>query len=308
MKNIIKFLLVASCLFNSAWANKETEVVVLFTPGGVNDIVGRAVSEYFIKNKLESVVVNRPGGDGIIGIQYAQSRPNAVFVANAGSTVFNRVLKQRLPYDMEKDFSLVVPIASVPSSLIVNSQSRIKNMSEFITTAKTRNLNCGTSNKGTEMALRTLLKSLDLPNVAVIPYKSTSQIMTDLLGGTIDCTMEPISSFVQHHESGKVIIIANASDRPYAKLKNIPFVSQWVPNFKFESWFGIAIPNTQDKSRRDQYVKLLSVIDKDPDYVKTITDAGMMVNTPSARPEEWYGREYIKWEAIRHRLNIDKQE
>lgn len=286
----------------------STEVVVLFTPGGVNDVVGRSVAEYLTKNKLESVVINRPGGDGIIGIQYAQSRPNSMFVANAGSLVFNRVLKQKLPYDVEKDFSLVVPIASVPSSLIVNSQSKIKDMQEFIAVAKTRNLNCGTSNKGTEMALRTLLVSLDLPNVVVVPYKSTSQIMVDLLGGQIDCTMEPISSFVQHHESGKVIVIGNASDKVYAKLKDVPFLSKWVPNFKFESWFGIAVPNTVEQSRREQYIKLLSSIDKDPDFVKSITDAGMQVNTPSKNPADWYGREYIKWEATRHRLNIPKQE
>ena len=295
-------------LCNASYANKETEVVVLFTPGGVNDVVGRSVAEYLTKNKLESIVVNKPGGDGIIGIQYAQSRPNSMFVANAGSTVFNRVLKQKLPYDMEKDFSLVVPIASVPSSLIVNAQSKIKNMDEFIAVAKTKNLNCGTSNKGTEMALRTLLVNLDLPNVAVVPYKSTSQIMVDLLGGQIDCTMEPISSFVQHHESGKVIVIGNASDKVYTKLKDVPFLSKWVPNFKFESWFGIAVPNTVEQSRREQYIKLLSSIDKDPDFVKSITDAGMQVNTPSKNPADWYGREYIKWEATRHRLNISKQE
>jgi tripartite-type tricarboxylate transporter receptor subunit TctC len=209
---------------------------------------------------------------------------------------------------MEKDFSLVVPIASVPSSLIVNAQSKIKNMDEFIAVAKTKNLNCGTSNKGTEMALRTLLVNLDLPNVAVVPYKSTSQIMVDLLGGQIDCTMEPISSFVQHHESGKVIVIGNASDKVYTKLKDVPFLSKWVPNFKFESWFGIAVPNTVEQSRREQYIKLLSSIDKDPDFVKSITDAGMQVNTPSKNPADWYGREYIKWEATRHRLNISKQE
>jgi len=307
MKKLIMSLLLFS-LCNASYANKETEVVVLFTPGGVNDVVGRSVAEYLTKNKLESIVVNKPGGDGIIGIQYAQSRPNSMFVANAGSTVFNRVLKQKLPYDMEKDFSLVVPIASVPSSLIVNAQSKIKNMDEFIAVAKTKNLNCGTSNKGTEMALRTLLVNLDLPNVAVVPYKSTSQIMVDLLGGQIDCTMEPISSFVQHHESGKVIVIGNASDKVYTKLKDVPFLSKWVPNFKFESWFGIAVPNTVEQSRREQYIKLLSSIDKDLDFVKSITDAGMQVNTPSKNPADWYGREYIKWEATRHRLNISKQE
>jgi tripartite-type tricarboxylate transporter receptor subunit TctC len=294
----------------NAQAKEITEVVVLFTPGGVNDIVGRGVSEYLNSNSNhETVVMNKPGGDGIIGVNYALSNRNdTLVVANAGTFVFNRVTKNKIPYDVDRDFSLVVPIAIVPSSLITSAKSKITTMEEFISAAKSQPLNCGVTNSATALALKTLLASLGLTNVGVIPYKGTAQALTDLLGGQIDCTMEPVSSFVQAHESGKAYIIATAGDRPYERVKSVPLLNRYVPGFKFQSWFGIAIPTSMPSDRRDQYIQLLQKLPADLEFNKTITGAGMTVVRPSADPRKWYNDEYRRWENIREKLNIPKND
>lgn len=306
MKKLLFSLLIS--LSTLVHAN-NTEVVVLFPPGGVNDIVGRAVADYFKANRIsDAIVVNKPGGDGVIGIDYvSKSKNDAMFVGNAGALVFNRIVKKSVPYDIERDFNLVVPVATVPSSIVVSTKSGITNMDEFIKAAQTRPLNCGLTNQGTTLAFRSLLKRLNIEkNVAIIPYKGTSQVSVDLLGGQIDCIMEPISSFVQAHNTGKAIIIANASDRVYEPVKQVPLLSRWVPGFKFESWFGIAIPQSMSADKKQLYIGLLNRVNDDPEYIRTITGAGMTVAKPSADPVRWYRDEYNKWEAVRQNLGIEK--
>lgn len=305
-----KLLLSVLMLLSSAvHANTPVEVVVMFPPGGVNDTVGRAVAEYLKANNIpEAIVINKPGGDGVIGIDYAlKSKGDAMVVANAGAFVFNRIVKKSLPYDVDRDFNLVVPIATVPSSIVVSVKSGINNMDEFIKAAQTRPLNCGLTNQGTTLAFRAMLKRLNIEkNVAIVPYKGTSQVSVDLLSGQIDCIMEPISSFVQAHNTGKALIIANTSDRPYEAVKEVPLLSRWVPGFKFESWFGIALPQAMPAERRQLYTRLLNQISNNAEYARMITGAGMTVAKPSADPVKWYRDEYNKWEAVRQNLGIEK--
>jgi tripartite-type tricarboxylate transporter receptor subunit TctC len=306
----MKKLIIAALLLTStiAHANTPTEVVVLFPPGGVNDVVGRAVTESFKKNNINTITVNKPGADGIIGIDYTlKNKTDSLVVANAGSLVFNRITKKSLPYDVDRDFNLVVPVAMVPSSIVVSMKSGITNMDQFIRAAQTRQLNCGLTNQGTTLAFKAALKKLNIEkNVAVIPYKGTSQVTVDLLSGQLDCIMEPISSFVQHHTAVKAIIIANTSDRAYEQMPQIPLLSKWIPGFKFESWFGLALPKTMKADKQKIYTEVLNKLSADVDYVSTINNAGMMVVRPSADPVKWYRDEYNKWEAVRQSLNIEK--
>ena len=307
MKKLL--LSVLMLLSATVYANTTTEVVVMFPPGGVNDVVGRAVAEYLKANNIpEVIVVNRPGGDGIIGIEYALKNKNdTMVVANAGAFVFNRIVKKSLPYNVDRDFNLVVPVATVPSSIVMSTKSGITNMDEFIRAAQTRPLNCGLTNQGTTLAFRAILKRLNIEkNVAIIPYKGTSQVFVDLLGGQIDCIMEPISSFVQAHNTGKAVIIANTSDRPYEAVKEVPLLSRWVPGFKFESWFGIALPQNMPAERKKLYTSLLNQISSNFEFNRAIVGAGMTVAKPSADPVKWYKDEYNKWEAVRHNLGLAK--
>jgi tripartite-type tricarboxylate transporter receptor subunit TctC len=308
MNLFFQLCVILAVSISNVQAKDVTEVVVLFTPGGVNDIVGRGVSEYLNSNSArKAVVINKPGADGVIGVTYALSNRNdALVVANAGTFVFNRVTKNKIPYDVDRDFSLVVPIAIVPSSLVTSTKSKITTMEEFISAAKSRPLNCGVTNSATTLALKTLLASLGLNNVGVIPYKGTAQALTDLLSGQIDCTLEPVSSFVQAHESGQARIIATAGDRPYERVKSVPLLNKYVPGFKFQSWFGIAIPNSMPADRKAQYIQLLQALPADLEFNKTITNAGMTVVRPSADPKKWYNDEYNKWESIRQTLGIEK--
>src|SRR5687767_746831 len=65
------------------YPNKPVEIVVPFTAGGGTDLVGRLVADYLGKKWNQPLlVVNKPGGGGVIGARYGlkEARPDGYTV------------------------------------------------------------------------------------------------------------------------------------------------------------------------------------------------------------------------------------
>jgi tripartite-type tricarboxylate transporter receptor subunit TctC len=295
-----------------SWAvtvNATTEIVIAFPPGGVNDVVGRAASEYLKSSGAgESVVVNRPGGDGIIALNYALSSKNdTLTVASAGPFLFNGIVKKSWPVDVNKEFNLVVPLAVVPSGIIMSQKSGVTSLEQFIAVAKTRSLTCGITNQGTNMGLRTLLSKLKLEqNIVIVPYKGTAPAKLDLLGNHIDCLFEPISSFVQEHNANKLTVIAHGGYKTYDNLPQVALLSVTVKDFNYVNWFGIAMPKTMSAEKQQMYSKLLNAAPANLEFTRAINNAGMIVVKPSGDPSSWLNNERNKWDNNRKMLGIEK--
>lgn len=288
-----------------AYANGPTEIVVSAPPGGPLDIVSRAVSAYFVREGVkDAVVLNKPGGDGLIALE---RKNDSIVAASPGPFVFNPIIKKKIPYDVNKDFELVVPLVIVPSSLIVSTQSKIQNVNEFVAEAKKRPLNCGVNNQGTAMALKLFLTKLNIEkNVEIIMYKGTAPTKLAVLSGELDCAMDPVSSYSQEHNLQKVNIIGVGGDQPYDAVKSVPLLSKYVPGYHYVSWFGMALPRTMSEKRRNYYKTLLNRISADLEYNQTIAASGMLVVHPTAESDKWITREQQKWNAVRKSFNIDK--
>lgn len=307
--NFISRLIIATAMaLNSfSYVQASTEIVVLTPPGGVNDIVGRSVTEYLRTQGVDAVVVYKPGGDGAVGANYTlNSKNDALVIANAGTFIFNHISKKKLSYSPD-DFELIAPMATVPASLVVSNKIGAKSIEEFVQIARTRPLNCGVANQGTMLALRMFFSHLQIDrDIQIISYKGTSQIISDLIGGQIDCTLDPVSSYVKLHEGGKLTIIGVAEDRPNEQIKNFPMMSRYMPGFKYQSWFGVAVPIGMPREKQIYYLGLLSRITEDPEFNRAITTGGMLVSRIGIDSRKWYREEYSRWENARKNLKIEK--
>ena len=108
--------------FAQTFPSKAIRIVVPFTPGSATDIMARSVSERLAANLGQPVLVeNRPGAVGTIGTALVAKSPpdgHTLVVVSAGHAI-NPAIYDNLPYDSAKDLSGVIPLASLPSLLIV---------------------------------------------------------------------------------------------------------------------------------------------------------------------------------------------
>ncbi len=133
---------------SAPWPAKPIRIVVAFPPGGLTDAYARNYGEY-LSGKLGVPVVidNKPGAGAIIGIDAVAKAPADGYtlgMSTSGTYWQNRVLYNKLPYNLDKD---IVPVTVFPSGpLVVGVHEKIpaKNMAEFVAWAKKNTASMGT--------------------------------------------------------------------------------------------------------------------------------------------------------------------
>ena len=104
------FLLASLFAMTPVWAQEKIpRLVVAFPPGGPVDLVARTIADQLGKELNQRVIVeNKPGANGAIAAQnVAQSAPDGttLWLTSVGAAAINPVLYDKLPYDMQRDFS-----------------------------------------------------------------------------------------------------------------------------------------------------------------------------------------------------------
>ena len=151
----VLWLSVASVIAHGeSYPNKTVTLVVTAAPGGVTDILARALGQRLGKIWGQQVIVeNKPGASNQIGAAFvANSTPDGhtMLVSPEATFVINPWLYKNLPYDPVKDFVPITGLVSINQALITNPSMPVQNMKELIEFAKKKpgGLNYGTFGVG----------------------------------------------------------------------------------------------------------------------------------------------------------------
>lgn len=232
------------------YPDKPVRIIVPYTAGGASDAVTRTIAAKLADLwKVGVVVENRGGGGGNIGCEAAaRSAPDGytLLMATVGTHGINPAIFAKLPYDPVKDFEPVSLVASTVSILTVNPALPVKSVQELLAYAKANpgKLTFGSSGNGSSHHLAGEMLNMRA-NVQTrhVPYKGTASMMTDLLGGQIDMTFDPIISSLPHVKSGKLRALAVTSAQRVPMLPDLPSMQEaGVPNYDVGSWYGLMAP------------------------------------------------------------------
>jgi tripartite-type tricarboxylate transporter receptor subunit TctC len=123
---------------------KTIRIIVPFTPGGGNDIMGRYIAAKMTErlggqSGRQTVVENRPGADGIIGADIAAKSPpdGYTLLIVSVSYAMNAAL-HKLPYDPVKSFAPISQIGLGPSVIAVTPSLPVHSIKQLIALAKAR--------------------------------------------------------------------------------------------------------------------------------------------------------------------------
>ncbi len=294
-------LLVSVGVAAQDYPSKPLRMIVPFPPGGVTDIVARAVAAKLAIELGQAVVVeNRAGASGVIGAEAGARSPAdgyTLVMGNISTLAINPVTFAKLPYDPIASFDPISMVAIQPLIVAVHPSLPVKSLSELVQYAKSQpgKLNYGTAGSSIHLAVEFFSTTAGI-KMNHIPYKGSAPALTDLIGGQVQVLFDPFSSIYPFVASGKVKALAVTTDKRSATAPTLPTVAEsGYANFDVSSWQGIVVPAGTPKAviqRLNQdLVKVLST----PEMKERFAQYSAV--TAASTPEQFSS--YIKEENAR---------
>lgn len=248
--------------------DKPVRIIVGYGAGTGLDIVARHVGEALSKQIGQPVIVlNSPGADGNIGAAAAVRASTDMYtllVSGSSTHAANSAIYGKLHFSPESDFTPLSAFGYIPFVLVINpEQNKSRTLAEFLSAAKATNqsLSFGSPSVGSRIAGE-LFKQRAQLNATNVPYKQSSEVMTDLLGGRLDFYFCDIATAIPLIAAGKVTPIAVSIKDRVPKLPNVPSLAEsGFPDFDVSSWAAMwSASKTTPKLISDQLAKQVSAI------------------------------------------------
>jgi tripartite-type tricarboxylate transporter receptor subunit TctC len=249
------------------YPRKPVRIVVPFAPGGSTDVVARILADKLGTALGQAFVVeNRPGAGGNIGADVvAKAAPDGytLLMGTTGVLAINQYLYKDMPFDAARDFTPVSYTSLITNILVVNAEVPAKTVAELIALARSKPgaLTFASSGAGSSTHLSgELFKSMAGVDILHVPYKGSSQALTDLMSGQVTMLFDNAPSSMPYVQQGRLRAIAVTSLKRMPSLPDVPTIDEsGVKGYESLSWSGIVAPAATPKP---VIAKLNAAIDK----------------------------------------------
>ena len=228
-----------------AYPNQVVRIVVPFSAGSITDGLARILPDKLGDLWKQQVIVeNRPGLPGTTAV--AKSAPDGytLMLTSNGHAIASAINKN-IQFDPVKDFAGVSRVAAVPLVAIVPPDFPGKTLKDFIALANEKPGQLNFSSAGiasTSYLSAEILKQDAKINIQHVPYKGAPEATTAVIRNDVQMYMAPIPATQELSATGKVKAIAINSAKRVPQLPDVPTVAETLPNYKYESWFGVLAP------------------------------------------------------------------
>jgi len=229
-------------------------MVVGFAPGGISDVLARALAAKLTTQIGQPVIVeNKPGaGTTIAGEVVAKAAPDGytIWLQDVTTHAINATLYPKLPYDSLRDFSPIALVASTPLMLVVHPSSPAKSVRELVALAKAERgkMSYGSSGNGTIIHLASeMLKTSQGFEALHIPYKGSGPATQAILANEVSFVFSTMPPAVSNVNAGKLRALAVTTPRRVGAAPDVPTMGEaGVPNFDVVLYSGILGPKGMD--------------------------------------------------------------
>ena len=231
------------------WPAKQITIVVPFGAGGSADLLARILAAQMqLKFGQPVVVENRAGAGGSIGTNYvAKAAPDGytLLLGTVSSIAVNAALYAKLPFDVDKDLQPITQLVSFPNLLFVNPKLNVKTVPELIAYLKANEgkANYGSSGVGTSGHLSVVMfEQATGTKMTHIPYKSTTDVVSSMLGGNIDLAIDSMTTVWPQAKQGTVRPLGVSTPQRVATAPDVPAIGETVKGYEATAWQGLFAP------------------------------------------------------------------
>ncbi|HKQ27852.1 MAG TPA: tripartite tricarboxylate transporter substrate binding protein [Burkholderiales bacterium] len=289
------------------YPSKPIRVIVPAPPASAPDFLSRLLAPKLGDLWGQPLVIeNVLGAGGNIGTDRVAKAP-----ADGYTLLFNTIgpigvnvsMYTNLPFDPVKDFAPITLVAKVPNILVVHPSVPVKSVRELIAYAKQNpgKLRYGSPGSGTSNHLSAeLLKLMAGIDLLHIPYKSSAQMTTDILGGQVEVVFHNAPVLLPHVKSGALRGLGITSTARNPSAPELPPIAEaGVPGFEVTAWFGFMAPASTppaviNKIHND-VVRVLALQDV---HDRMLTQAAEPIGSTPQEYAAFINAEIAKWAKV----------
>jgi tripartite-type tricarboxylate transporter receptor subunit TctC len=298
------------------WPQRPLRLVVPFPAGSSTDIIARIVAQKLSHRLGQQIVIeNRAGASGNIGADaVAKATPDGytIGIATASTHAVAASLSPNLPYDPIRDFAPVAMIGSQPYVLVLHPALPAHNLAELIALAKARpgTLNYGSAGVASLAHLATeLFASMAGVNIVHVPYKSSSQSMTDMITGRLDMQFATIAPSLPNIRAGQLRALVTSGKTRVAALPELPTVAEaGIAGYEAALWVSFVVPSDTPPKIIARLNREVNDVLESSDGTEALVAQGMAPEPgpPEALTERIRG-DIEKWRGVAARAGIRPQ-
>ncbi len=296
-----------------AWPDKPLQLYVAFGAGNAGDLVARAVSRKLAEILRQPVVVDNRPAPLVAASAVAKAKPDGYTMLMSGSGMaLTESLFTSLPYDILKDFQHVSTMAGFDFVLLTRPDSPFKSLGAMLAYAKANpgKLNMATARIGSTAHLAAeILKTQAGVDIALVPYKSTGEIITAVRGDQVQVAIELVPGIIGQIKQNLVTPLAVTSKVRFPGMPNVPTVSEsGLASYEVSSWNGFSVPAGTPAPVVQRLAEAVAVAVNSTDVRNELVALGAspMNSTPAQMTERMKG-DVTKWRVVVEKSNIPKQ-
>jgi tripartite-type tricarboxylate transporter receptor subunit TctC len=277
---------------SQGYPGKPVRIIIPFPPGNTTDIMSRLIAPKMTERLGQPVIVeNRPGASGMLGLDYvAKSPPDGYTIAcgQGGNMVVLPHTSRNVPYDTLRDFAPIAVTTTNYLAIVANPGAPFKSIGEMVAYARASpgKLTVATNGEGgfPHLAFEHLRTMAGIQYTHV-PYKGSSAIATDIIGGQVQAGIDGITGMTPHIKSGRLRLLAVTNKTRVALWPDAPAAAEDLPGYESGGWFGYVAPAA---TPREIVLRLNEEINramKSPDVSEKLVAAGLIIVT---EPPEFF--------------------
>ncbi len=233
----------------AAYPDKPIRFIVPSAPGGSPDVIMRLLMNQMSSQMGVPIVIeNKPGGSYFIGTtEIVRAAPDGYTLGygNIVSLAINQALFSKVPYDVDRDLTLVSNAVNVYNMLTVSNSLPVKSLPELIEHAR-RNpgkLTMASAGNGTTGHLGgELFKAMAGVYMVHVPYRGSPQAINDLISGEVQVMFDNSASIAPHVQAGRVRALGVSGPKRLDAFPDLPAIAEVVPGYETVAWGGIIGP------------------------------------------------------------------
>jgi tripartite-type tricarboxylate transporter receptor subunit TctC len=299
----------------SDYPNRPVRLVIPFTTGGSNDIIGRFIADQLGKRLGETFVVdNRGGAGGTLGTDIvAKAKPDGytLLLISTPHTA-NSSLYKKLPYNPSKDFIPVARIGTASQVISVFPGLPVKTLPELIEYAKARpgQVNYVSSGVGSSQHLVSeMFANLAGLQLVHIPYKGAGAALADVAAGHAQISVGTVVQALPLIKGERLRPLAVSGAKRQAVIPDTPTAIEiGLKGFDADNWWGILAPaGTPAELVQKLSVTLADILSK-PETVKKMSDESATVAYQGSEAfAKFMETESIKWAQLVKQLKLQAE-
>ena len=241
-------LLASPAALAQTYPDRNVTIVVTSAAGALTDVLTRAVAQRLSEMWKQSVIVENRGGAGYsIAAEFVMRAERDGYTLLASETGFyttqpHLYSKDKLAYDVERDFVPVAGYGTIPTALLVNPSVPVNSVGDLIALAKKKpgDVTFGTAGVGTALHIAGVeLENLTGTKMTAVHYRGAAPALSDVIAGHIDAVIMGPSVALSSVKAGKLKMLAFGSDKRVPQFPDVPTIAETVPGYEASVSFGL---------------------------------------------------------------------